>query len=167
MGKKARNNDGNIEVHNGVPSSFSSSKGTVIGGGQYLTDEQAQEHGWYNVEDIKTTHSDFDARIHDIGALSFDTDNNVYKYAKTNKTFSQSLAELKTQKIANLEHIYHRELEKTDWIVTKHLELGISVPQDIQDARKALRTECNNHESSINAKSTKNSVVLYDLPNFN
>jgi hypothetical protein len=76
------------------------------------------------------------------------------------------VSELKTQKIENLKAIYKSKLYETDWIVTKNLELGQSVPQDTLNARAALRTECNNHESSINSKTTKNAVVTYDLPNF-
>ena len=160
---KARTDNNNIiKLYSSTPKSW----GAVICGFDTFSDSQLETYGFYNVEDIKTTHSDFDSRIHNVGALSFDTDNNVYKYAKENKTFSQTVAELKTQKINNLNHIYHSELSKTDWIVTKHLELGQSVPQDTLDARAALRTECNNHESSINSKTTKNAVVTYDLPNF-
>lgn len=159
---KARTDNGNIKTYSSTPKSW----GAVICGFDTFSDSKLETYGFYNVEDIKTTHSDFDGRIHNVGALSFDADNNVYKYAKENKTFSQSVAELKAQKINNLEAIYERELGKTDWIVTKHLELGQSVPQDTLDARAALRTECNNHESSINSKTTKNAVVTYDLPNF-
>ena len=159
---KARTDNGNIKTYSTTPKSW----GAVICGFDTFSDSQLETYGFYNVEDIKTTHSDFDSRIHNIGALSFDADNNVYKYAKEDKEFSQTVAELKTQKINNLNHIYHSELSKTDWIVTKHLELGQSVPQDTLDARAALRTECNNHESSINSKTTKNAVVTYDLPNF-
>ena len=160
--KATTQTDGTIKTYNSTPKSW----GNVIGGFDLLTNGQLQNYGFYNIEDIKTTHSDFDDRIHEKGALSFDADNNVYKYAKTNKEFSQSVAELKTQKINNLEAIYNRELGKTDWIVTKHLELGQSVPQNTLDARAALRTECNNHENSINSKSTKSSIVTYDLPSF-
>ena len=159
---KARTDNGNIKTYSSTPKNW----GGVICGFDTFSDSKLQTYGFFNVEDIKTTHSDFDSRIHNIGALSFDADNNVYKYAKTNKTFSQSVAELKAQKINNLESIYNREIGRTDWIVTKHLELEQSVPQDTLDARAALRTECNNHESSINSKTTKNAVVIYDLPNF-
>ena len=159
---KARTDNGNIKTFSTTPKSW----GAVICGFDTFSDSKLQTYGFYNIEDIKTTHSDFDGRIHNIGALSFDTDNNVYKYAKTNKTFSQSVSELKTQKILNLENIYKFELEKTDWIVTKYLELGQSIPQSTLDARAALRTECNNHENSINSKTTKNSIITYDLPNF-
>ena len=159
---KARTDNGQIKLYSSTPKSW----GAVICGFDTFSDSKLQTYGFYNVEDIKTTHSDFDGRIHNVGALSFDADNNVYKYAKENKTFSQTVAELKAQKINNLNNIYHSELSKTDWIVTKHLELGQSVPQDTLDARAALRTECNNHESSINSKTTKNAVVTYDLPNF-
>lgn len=157
----AKNIDGTTTIFNSTPKSW----GNVIGGFDLLTNSQLETYGFYNVEDIKITHSDFDDRIHNVGALSFDADNNVYKYAKENKEFSQTVAELKTQKINNLKAIYKREIGQTDWIVTKHLELGQSVPQNTLDARAALRTECNNHESFINSKTTINAVVTYDLPN--
>ena len=158
---KARTDNGNIKSYSSTPKSW----GAVICGFNTFSDSKLQTYGFYNVEDIKTTHSDFDGRIHNIGVLSFDADNNVYKYAKTNKTFTQTLLQLKAQHISNLKHTYNRELSKTDWIITKHLELGIDIPQATKDARAALRTECNNHESSINALSSKGAVVVYDLPN--
>ena len=158
---KARTDNEQIKVYSSTPKSW----GAIICGFDTFSDSKLQTYGFYNIEDIKTTHSDFDSRIHNIGELSFDADNNVYKYAKENKTFSQTVAELKTQKIAHLKSIYHKKLSETDWIVTKHLELGESIPQDTLDARSALRTDCNDHESSINSKSTKNSVILYELPN--
>jgi len=159
---KARTDNGNIKSYSSTPKSW----GAVICGFNTFSDSKLQTYGFYNIEDIKTTHSDFDGRIHNVGALSFDADNNVYKYAKTNKTFSQSVSELKTQKIENLNHIYKSKIGETDWIVTKNLELGNDIPSDTLTARAALRTECNNHESSINSKTTKNAIVTYDLPNF-
>ncbi len=86
---KARTDNGNITTYNSTPKNW----GTVICGFDTFSDSKLQTYGFYNVEDIKTTHSDFDSRIHNVGALSFDADNNVYKYAKENKTFSQSVAE--------------------------------------------------------------------------
>ena len=159
---KARTDNNIVKTYSSTPKSW----GAVICGFNTFSDSKLQTYGFYNIEDIKTTHSDFDGRIHNIGALSFDSDNNVYKYAKVNISFSSSLAELKTQKILNLESIYKFELEKTDWIVTKNLELGNDIPSSTLTARAALRTECNNHEGSINSKTTKNTVILYDLPNF-
>jgi len=159
---KARTNNNIVKTYSSTPKSW----GAVICGFNTFSDSKLQTYGFYNIEDIKTTHSDFNERIHNIGALSFDADNNVYKYAKTNKTFNQSVAELKTEKISNLESIYKFELEKTDWIVTKNLELGNDIPSSTLTARAALRTECNNHEGYINSKTTKNAVILYNLPNF-
>ena len=158
---KAITINGEIKTYSTTPKSW----GNVIGGFNTLSDSDLEPYGFFNVEDIKTTHSDFDGRIHNIGALSFDDDNNVFKYAKTNKTFSKTLVQLKAQHISNLEHTYNREIGKTDWIVTKNLELGIDIPQATKDARALLRVECNNHEDSINALSSKSSVVVYDLPN--
>ena len=73
--------------------------------------------------------------------------------------------ELKEQKIANLKYLYNRELAKTDWYIIRGQE-GTAVPQDILDARTTLRTECATHETNINAKTTKASVVDYELSSF-
>ena len=159
---KAKNIDGTIKTYNSTPKSW----GNVIGGFDLLTDSQLESYGFYNIEDIKTTHSDFDSRIHNKGSLSFDSDNNIYIWSKENKTWTQTLAELKTQTITNLKYSYQREIGKTDWKVTKYLEKGESVPQSLKDEREALRVECNNHEDSINSKNSKSDVITYDLPNF-
>ena len=81
MEKAITQNDGTIKTYNSTPKSW----GNVIGGFDLLTDSQLESYGFYNIEDIKTTHSDFDSRIHNKGSLSFDSDNNIYIWSKENK----------------------------------------------------------------------------------
>ena len=149
-----------IEVYNNLPKSF----GNVIGGFNNLSDVELETHGFYDVEDITTTYSDFDSRLHDIGTLSFDSDNSIFKYSKIDKTFSKNISELKSEKIDNLKQIYYQKLYKTDWIILRDKELGNVTNQSTLDTRAALRTECSDKEAEITALSTKENIVKYDLP---
>jgi len=55
-------------------------------------------------------------------------------------------------------------LSKTDWYVTRKSEKGIAIPSSIQTERDDLRSDCDTHETAINAKTTKSQVESYDLP---
>ena len=56
--------------------------------------------------------------------IFWDSANTQFTYPKTNKTWTQSLAELKTQKIANLKAIANSKLSETDWVIIRDTELG-------------------------------------------
>lgn len=154
---KAVDIDGSIKEYSILPKSW----GNIIGGFDLLSDSELETHGFYDVE----YPSDYDAQIHNLGSLSFDSDNSVFSYSKTNKTWSQSVSELKAEKISDLKNIYRSKLAKTDWIIIRDQELGNSTDQSILDARSALRTECSEKEAEINALTTKSSIVKYSLPN--
>ena len=146
--------NGTIKTFNSVPKSF----GKIIGGFNTLSDSELEAYGFYNIVKPSTTESQ------ELGVIEWDADNSVFTYPVQNKTFAQSLTELKTQKIANLKHSYGSELAKTDWVIIRAQE-GIAAPQSILDARATLRSECATHESSINSKTTKAQVADYSLPN--
>ena len=100
-----------------------------------------------------------------LGDIYFDTNNEVFTYPVDSRTYSGTVSELKELKISNLKHLYNRELAKTDWYIIRGQE-GSAVPQDVLDSRTTLRTECATHETNINAKTTKASVIDYELPSF-
>ena len=107
--------------------------------------------------------SGYNSAIHDLGDIYWDSANTQFTYPKTNKTWSQTLAELKTQKIANLKANANSKLAETDWVIVRDTELGNTTDQDILDDRAAIRTSCNTKEGEINAKTTKAQVVQYDI----
>ncbi len=152
---KAVEINGSIKTYSALPKSW----GNVIGGFDLLSDSELETHGFYNVE----YPSDYDSQIHNLGDLSFDSDNSVFSYSKTNKTWSQSVSELKAEKISDLKHIYKNKLKETDWIIIRDQELGNSTDQSILDARSALRTECAEKESEINSLTKKTDVVKYEF----
>ena len=82
-----------------------------------------------------------------------------------NKTWSQTLAELKQQAINNFKHRISSELAKSDWYIIREMENGSDVPSDITAARQNLRDTSNSVEQEINALTSKAKVVTYDYPN--
>jgi hypothetical protein len=147
--------NGTIKKFNSVPKNF----GNIIGGFNTLNDTELEAYGFYNIVTPSITESQ------ELGAIEWDADNSVFTYPVQNKTFAQSLAEMKAQKIANLKHSYGSELAKTDWIIIRDQELGNATDSSILSLRATLRNDCATHESSINAKTTKAQVADYSLPN--
>lgn len=148
---KAINVDGTIKTYSNLKS-----YGGAIGL-QYASDSDLEAMGFYDVVTPSTNPSQ------ELGAIEWDEDNNVFTYPVVNKTYSQTLAELKTQKIENLKAIYNGKLSKTDWYVVRAAEGGSGIPSDIATERSDLRTECATKESEINAKTTKAQVVDYQI----
>ena len=151
---KAINIDGTIKIYSNLKS-----YGGALGL-QYSSDSNLQALGFYDVVTPSTNPSQ------KLGAIEWDADNSVFTYPVENKTYSQSVAELKTQKIENLKSIYGSKLGKTDWYVVRASEGGSAIPSDITSERGDLRTECATKEAEINALSTKASIVDYQLPSY-
>ena len=147
--------NGTIKTFNSVPKSF----GNIIGGFNTLNDTELEAYGFYNIVSPSITESQ------KLGDIEWDADNSVFTFPIQNKTFAQSLAELKAQKIANLKHSYGYKLAKTDWIIIRDQELGNTTDSSILSSRATLRSDCAAHESSINSKTTKAQVADYSLPN--
>lgn len=150
---KAINIDGTIKIYSNLKS-FGGALGL-----QYSSNSDLEALGFYDVVTPTTKQSQ------ELGSIEWDADNSVFTYPVQNRTYSQTVAELKTQKIENLKHIYGSELGKTDWIIVRAQE-GTAAPQSTLDARAALRSECASKEAEINALSTKASIVDYQLPSF-
>lgn len=151
----AININGTIKTYSSVPKSWGNQIGV-----NYLSESEQNALGFYDVVTPNTNPSQ------QLGDIYFDSTNEVFTYPVESKTFSQTVAELKEQKIANLKAMYNSELAKTDWIIVRDQELGNTTDQDILDDRAQLRTDCATHETSINSKTTKASVVDYQLPSF-
>ena len=98
----------------------------------------------------------------ELGDIYFDEDNNQFTYQVNNRTISETVAELKEAKIRDVKLHYRNRLAETDWIIVRDQELGNTTDQTVLDARAALRTECATHETAINAKTTKASLIDYE-----
>ena len=146
---------GAIKRYTTIPKSW----GNVIGGFDKLSSSDWEAAGFYDV-----VSPSYDSATQYLGDLEWDGDASVFTYPVIDRTWSQTVAELKESKIKNLKSIYDRKLSETDWYIIRAQE-GIAAPQEITDARAALRTDCATKEDEINALTTKKAVVSYSLPN--
>ena len=145
--------EGAIKKFTALPKVWTDENGTHLN----ITD--GASYGFYPVVTPATKQSE------QLGDIYFDTNNEVFTYPVESRTYTQTVAELKEQKIEILKDLYNRELAKTDWIIIRNQELGDTTDQIILDDRAQLRTDCSTHETNINAKTTKASIIDYELPN--
>ena len=157
---RAVNNEGVITFYQSVPNSFRSSTGLHMNVRNW-SEEKLNENGLFPV----VIDDSYDSRIHDLGEIYWDSAATVFKKDISNKTFSESLSELKERAINNFKSRVNSELSKTDWYIIRSIDNGTEVPSDITDARAELRTQSDTVESEINAITTKAGVITYDFPN--
>lgn len=149
--------EGAIKKFSSVPKSW----GNVMGGFNYLSQSELEVYGFYNV-----VTPEYNSATQYLGDLEWDANASVFTYPVIDRTWSQTLAEMKDSKIANLKSLYNRKLAETDWYIVRAQE-GISAPQEVLNTRTALRNECSSKEAEINALTTKVKVAEYELPNLN
>lgn len=151
---KAKDYNGTIKVYNTVPKSY----GSIIGGFDLLSDSDLEGYGFYDV--VTPT---YDPRIQELGSIEWDSANSVFTHPVNNLTWSESLSEIKETKIALAKQEANLQLRDTDWYITRNQEKGTAIPAAITTERDAIRTACANHETAINAKTTKAQVQSYDI----
>ena len=152
---KAKDYNGNIKVYSQVPKTYNN-----IINFHLLSDSELESHGFYDVNTPS-----YNSNTQELGAIEWDADNSRFTYPVSDKTWSKTLAEMKSSKIANLKAIYNSKLATTDWYVVREAEGGTALPSDIATERGNLRTECATKEGEINSKTTKAQVADYSLPN--
>jgi len=152
---KAIEINGQIKQYNKIPSSW----GNVLGGFDLLTDDELKTYGFYDV-----VIPDWDSRIQQLGDLYFNSASETFTKDVLDKTWVQTLAELKEQQINSFNFSTQFKLKETDWYIIKNQETGAAIPVDITAARQALRDQANTVELEINALTTKKAVMSYDFP---
>jgi len=157
---KAVNNAGVITFYQSLPNSFRSSTGLHLNVKGW-SDSEMKANGLFDV----IIDENYDSRIHDLGEVYWDTGATIFRKDKSNKTFDKSVSELKDQAINNFKSRIGSQLAKTDWYIIREMDNGSDVPEDIVDARVALRELSNTVESEINALTTKAKVITYNFPN--
>lgn len=153
---KAKDFNGTIKVYDNLPKSY----GGVINF-HLLSDSDLQGYGFYDV-----VIPSFNSTTQELGDIYFDSDNSQFTYPVNNRTWTQSLSDLKSQKISELKDMYNKQLGVTDWYIIRNQENGTAIPSEVTTQRSSLRTDCANHETAINAKTTKADVVGYTMPTF-
>ncbi len=152
---KAIQVNGAIKKFASLPKVWTDENGTHLN----ITDGEA--YGFY---DVITPNYNYATQF--LGNIVWDADTSTFTYLIEDKTWSESLDELKQTKISELKNIYNIKLVQTDWYIIRAQE-GAAVPQSILDDRSTLRAECATKETEINGLTTKKAVASYSLPNLN
>ena len=87
----------------------------------------------------------------------------VFTYDVKNRTFDSTLAEMKADKIQQLKANANRDLQSTDWYVTRKAEKGTAIPDDVETERDNIRSSVDSKESEINALTKKIDVYKYSI----
>jgi|SRR6056300_1451340 len=151
---KAININGNIKIYNQLPKTWEN----IIGGFDTLDESEIQEVGFYDLVEPEYTPS-----IQNLINLHFDSDNNVFTYDVENKTFTETVAELKEAKIEQLKNYTNNKLAKTDWYYIRKLDRNIDIPQDVQDIRATILTDYDTKLNEINGLTTKADIISYEF----
>jgi len=151
---KAININGQIKTYNTLPSSW----GDIIGGFHLLSDDDLRSYGFYDV-----VIPEYDSRIQELGDLYFDSASENFTKDVSDKTWSETLTELKEQKLNYLQEHTNSLLLTTDWYYIRKLNRNIDVPQEVEDERTAILASHNDHEAAINALTKKADVVKYEF----
>jgi len=153
---KAIEINGQIKIYNQLPSTW----GNIMGGFNLLSDNELKNYGFYDV-----VIPNYDSRIQELGDLYFDSASETFTKDVSDKTWTQTLEELKEEQINFFKVNTSLKLGLTDWYVIRNQEIGTAIPSDITSARQALRDQADTVESEINALTTKKAVMSYDFPN--
>lgn len=162
---KAREENGQIVQYKRLPSTYTKSDGSVILNFRKADTATLEAEGFYDVEV-----DSYDSRIEQLGSITWDADNSVFKRTKSAKTIDATLAELKAEKIQAVKDLANKELSKTDWYVTRLAEDSTkTIPTDVATDRAAVRTKVEERETEVNALTTKKKVlqwtpILFDPP---
>ena len=157
---KAINRNGKITIYQGVPNSFTSSAGVHMNAPK-MSNEELKNVGLF---DVKIS-DDYDERIHDLGEIYWATEETVFKKDLVDKTWTETLDELKERRINHFNSHVNTKLSNTDWYIIRKSDSGDAVPESITTDRVALRTQSTTVETAINALTTKKEVILYNFPN--
>ena len=157
---KAINKNGKITIYQGVPQSFISSQGVHLNAPN-MSEQALKDAGLFDL----IIDENYDERVHDLGEVYWDTENTVFRKDAEDKTWTETLEELKTNRINHFKSLVNDKLQQTDWYIIRNADNSNPVPEDIQTARADLRTQSATVENEINALTTKKEVILYDFPN--
>jgi len=160
---KARLEAGKVVKYSSVPNQVDN----ILGGAKNLNPEDL---GFYDV--IVPSYDPVTQVIHNLHmetnyasptANDPNATRTVFTYDVKDKVISETVDELKSQRISELNGLVYDKLKPTDFYITRFTEKAISIPSAIQVARDAIRTTAETKENEINALTDKAAILKYDI----
>ena len=162
---KARIESGKIIKYPTLPNSFKSG-GIVIENFSKASNDVLESYGFYDI--VIPTYDSKTEYIHNLRTIDDykDSEGNtktVFTYDVSKKTFTESLNELKKNKVQELKSLANQKLQPTDWYIIRKIEKGSSIPDNIQTQRDNIKSQVDTQEASINSKTNKLDVFNFEI----
>lgn len=144
-----------IKIYGKLPSNYDGKK-HYVNGFDKLSDSELEDEGFFDVETPS-----IDYTVQELGKLSFSKSKNKFIYAVKNKTWSESVSDLKSNKILQIKSYAKNLLSDTDWYITRQAEGIKDAPADIIASRKKIRDDIDAEITKINKLSKKADIVKF------
>jgi hypothetical protein len=167
---KARIENGKVVKYNTIPKTLKKASGETILKANTLPEFELQQLGFYDVvvptynsvtQSINNLHFDNAYRHAGFDAAT-EIPQEVFVYDVIEKELD-SLADLKSDKIAQLKANANAELAKTDWAVVRNTEKNVAIPTDTTTLRDTIRTTVDLKETEIDALTDKEAVITFNI----
>ena len=144
-----------IKTYNVLPSTYSGKK-YYMAGFEKLSKEELEEEGFFEVET-----PDYDSRVEELKELKFNKTKGKFVYSVKNKSFSESVSELKAQKQEQLLIKRDIDLEPTRNAALEAFETGNELSQEIKNETIAIRKKYEDDLEALNKLTKKLDIVKF------
>lgn len=152
---KAKKIDGKIKTFNVLPNTYKGLK-YYMTGFNLLSDSELESEGFYDVEI-----PEHDSRVEELKDLKFSKSKNKFVYSVKNKTWSESVSELKSKVLENLKVRRDFKLEPTKYLVLEAFETGTEISKETKDERDAIRKKYDDDVIALNKLTKKIDIVKF------
>ena len=121
-----------------------------------MSDDELADEGFYKVEI-----PEYDSRVQELKDLKFNKTKGKFVYSLKNKTFSESVSELKEQKLLQLKIRRDILLEPSRNLALEAFETGKELAQEIKDERDAVRKKYDDDVIALNKLTKKLDIVKF------
>jgi hypothetical protein len=166
---KAKIENGKIVKYSQIPDTVLANNKSYLNA-KMLSSSELEEIGFFDVivpdydpitQAIHNLH--FDNAYADTDVDGSDITREVFIYDVKTKVISETVAQLKTERISELKKVAYDKLATTDWYAIRKAENGTAIPSDVVTERSGIRTIVTTKEGEINALTTKASILKYDI----
>jgi len=144
-----------IKTFNVLPSSYNGTK-YYLTGFNLLSDDELADEGFYKVE--IPVH---DSRVEELKDLKFNKTKGKFVYNVKNKTWSESVSDLKKQGKIRLDIKKEIDLEKSQKKVLDAFEAGTKISKETKDERDAIRKKYDDDIIALNKLTKKSDIVKF------
>ena len=151
----AKETNKKIKTYNVLPSNYNGKK-YYLSGFNLLSDDELADEGFYKVEI-----PEYDSRVQELKDLKFNKTKGKFVYSLKNKTFSESVSELKNKVLENLKTKRDFKLEPTKNLALEAYETGAELSQEVKDERDAIRKQYDDDVVALNKLTKKVDIVKF------